>query len=71
MPIAAHALWEAGEGGAGTLALAAYVGSLDGERSVRGAQARPAGDPEGLGRLLAAELLERGAGGILDKIRTP
>ena len=63
VPIAAHALWEAGgERGAGTLALAAYVGSLDGERSVRGAQARPADDPEGLGMLLAAELLERGAG---------
>ncbi len=71
VPIAAHALWEAGESAAGTLALAAYVGSLDGARSVRGAQARPAGDPEGLGVLLAAELLERGAGGILDEIRTP
>ena len=71
VPIAAHALWEAGEGGAGTLALAAYVGSLDGVRSVRGAQARPAGDPEGLGVLLAAELLDHGAGGILDEIRTP
>jgi hydroxymethylbilane synthase len=71
VPIAAHALWEASENAAGTLALAAYVGSIDGVRSVRGAQARPADDPEGLGVLLAAELLERGAGGILDEIRTP
>jgi hydroxymethylbilane synthase len=72
VPIAAHALWEpGGAGGAGTLALAAYVGSLDGTRSVRGARARPADDPPGLGHFLAAELLERGAGEILDEIRTP
>ena len=70
VPIAAHALWEAGgEGGTGTLAIAAYVGSLDGARSVRGARARPADDPQGLGLSLAAELLERGAGEILDEIR--
>ncbi len=72
VPIAAHALWAAGgESGAGRLALAAYVGSLDGARAVRGARARPADDPRGLGTSLAAELLERGAGEILDEIRTP
>ena len=71
VPIAAHALWEAGgEGDAGTLAIAAYVGSLDGTRCVRGARARVADDPQGLGRFLAAELLERGAGEILGEIRT-
>ena len=72
VPIAAHASWEDGDGrSAGTLSLAAYVGSLDGTRSVRGAQERSAADPARLGRLLAAELLGRGADGILDEIRTP
>lgn len=72
VPIAAHARWKVGgERGAGTLVLAAYVGSLDGSRSVRGERDRLAGDPEGLGIFLAAELLERGAGEILDEIRTP
>ncbi|MGE5228305.1 MAG: hydroxymethylbilane synthase [Deltaproteobacteria bacterium] len=69
VPIAAHAHWADGERGAGTLALSAYVGALDGSRAVRGERARPAGDPEGLGVSLAAELLERGAGDILDAIR--
>jgi hydroxymethylbilane synthase len=72
VPIAAHARWdEAGESGTGTLVLDAYVGSLDGTRSVREARERRADDPEGLGTLLATELLERGAGEILDEIRTP
>jgi hydroxymethylbilane synthase len=71
VPIAALAEWEASEGGEGTLVLAAYVGSLDGERSVRGDRMRPAGDPEELGTSLAADLLERGAGAILDEIRAP
>ena len=72
VPIAAHAHWKAdGERGAGTLVLGAYVGSLDGARCVRGERARLADDPEGLGIFLAAELLERGAGDILDEIRTP
>jgi hydroxymethylbilane synthase len=71
VPIAAHAHWKVdGEGGAGALVLAAYVGSLDGTRSVRGERARVASDPEGLGIFLASELLERGAGDILDEIRT-
>jgi hydroxymethylbilane synthase len=72
VPIAAHATWEAqGVHAAGVLQLAAYVGSLDGVRAVRGARARPAGDPEGLGTSLAAELVERGADEILDEIRLP
>ena len=71
VPIAAHAHWKVdGEGGTGALVLAAYVGSLDGKRSVRGERARLASDPEGLGIFLAAELLERGAGDILDEIRS-
>ncbi|HTX68749.1 MAG TPA: hydroxymethylbilane synthase [Thermoleophilia bacterium] len=71
VPIAAHAEWEAGTGDGGTLALAAYVGSLDGERSVRGARTGLAAHPEELGRSLAADLLERGADDILAEIRTP
>jgi hydroxymethylbilane synthase len=72
VPIAAHAHWNVdGEGGAGTLALRAYVGSLDGARSVSGRRVRLADDPEGLGVFLAAELLERGAGDILDEVRAP
>ena len=64
VPIAAHAHLEiGGEGDAGVLALRAYVGSLDGARAVRGGACARAGRPEGLGVLLAAELLGRGAGG--------
>jgi hydroxymethylbilane synthase len=72
VPIAAHASWRrGGDRGAGMLDLAAYVGSLDGERSVRGTRFTHADDPEGLGIFLAAELLERGAGEILDEVRAP
>ncbi len=70
VPIAAHAIWRGGDHSAGMLDLSAYVGSLDGLRCVRGERVG-AGDPEGLGTSLAAELLERGAGEILDEIRTP
>jgi hydroxymethylbilane synthase len=71
VPIAAHARWQAGGDDEGALVLHAYVGSLDGTRCVRGEAERPGGDPEGLGTSLAADLLERGAGEILDEIRTP
>jgi hydroxymethylbilane synthase len=72
VPIAAHARLEAsGERDTGTLTLEAYVGSLDGMRSVRGESVRHAGEPEEIGTALAAELVERGAGDILDEIRTP
>lgn len=72
VPIAAHAVWEAGGGrGPAALTLAAWVGSLDGGRSVRGERTGPADDPEGLGILLAEELLAGGAGEILAAIRTP
>ena len=71
VPIAAHAEREDGGDGTGALVLPAYVGSLDGARAVRGESARAADDPEGLGTSLAAELLARGAGEILDEIRTP
>lgn len=72
VPIAAHAVWEAGGGqGPAALTLAAWVGSLDGGRSVRGERTGPADDPERLGVLLAEELLAGGAGEILAAIRTP
>jgi hydroxymethylbilane synthase len=71
VPIAAYARTEDGGDGTGTLSLAAYVGSLDGTVAVRGRRTHTAGDPEALGTSLAAELLERGAGEILDEIRTP
>jgi hydroxymethylbilane synthase len=72
VPIAAHARWKlGGERGTGVLMLRAYVGALDGSRSVHGERVRLADDPEGLGIFLAAELLERGAGEILDEIRSP
>jgi hydroxymethylbilane synthase len=71
VPIAAHARWKpGGERGTGDLMLRAYVGALDGSRSVHGERVRLADDPEGLGIFLAAELLERGAGEILDEIRS-
>ena len=71
VPIAAHARWGVGgEPGAEVLVLRAYVGALDGRRAVRGERERLADDPEGLGTSLAAELLERGAGEILDEIRS-
>ena len=70
VPIAAHAEWKmGGERGAGMLRLEAFVGSLDGTRTVRGERLTHADDPEGLGIFLAAELLERGAGDILGEIR--
>lgn len=70
VPIAAHADWKVGgERGTGVLVLKAYVGSLDGSRVLRGECVRLANDPEGLGIFLAAELLENGAGHILDEIR--
>lgn len=71
VPIAAHADWRVGgERGAGVLVLRAYVGSLDGSVTMRSEHVRLANDPEGLGIFLAAELLERGAGDILDEIRS-
>jgi hydroxymethylbilane synthase len=72
VPIAAHAQWErGGAGGTALLKLEAFVGSLDGTRTVRGERQAHADDPEALGSMLAAELLERGAGDILDEIREP
>jgi hydroxymethylbilane synthase len=71
VPIAAHAEWKmGGERGAGMLRLDAYVGSLDGSRAVRGERLTHADDPDGLGIFLAADLLERGAGDILEEVRT-
>ncbi len=51
------------------LELAASVVALDGRRAAEARRRGPAGDPEGLGRALAEELLARGAREILDEIR--
>jgi hydroxymethylbilane synthase len=71
VPIAAHAEWTPDGAHDGKVSLTAFVGSLDGSRSLRGARDGAGGDPAALGSRLAADLLARGAGGILDEIRTP
>ncbi len=57
------------EAGAGRLLLRAFVGSVDGTKSVRGELAGPAPAPEGLGIALADDLLARGADQILAEVR--
>lgn len=51
------------------LHLEARVASLDGSRTVTGSGQGPASDPQELGRRVAGDLLERGAGDILRRIR--
>ena len=51
------------------LLLRAYVGSVDGTKTVRGELAGPAQAPEGLGIALAEDLLARGADEILAEVR--
>lgn len=63
VPIAGHAVLE-GE----WLRMRALVGSTDGRRLVRGETAGPAADAEALGRALAEDLLDRGAGPILAEL---
>jgi len=51
------------------LRLRAFVGSLDGSRSVRAELSGPSSHPGRLGVALAERLWERGAGGILEEFR--
>ena len=57
------------EPGTTRLLLRAFVGSVDGARTVRGELAGPAPAPEGLGIALADDLLARGADQILAEVR--
>ena len=57
------------ERGTTRLLLRAFVGSVDGARTVRGELAGPAPAPEGLGIALADDLLARGADQILAEVR--
>ena len=71
VPIAAHALWAAGGEAAPAHSRSPPTSARWTARAaVRGERARSATTREGLGTSLAAELLERGAGEILDEIRT-
>ena len=51
------------------LELLGVVAALDGSRIVRATAAAPAGDPEGLGAMVAQELLKQGAREILSSMR--
>lgn len=64
VPIGAHAVLEGEE-----LRLAAFVGSVDGSRSVRLERRGPAGEPEALGAALAHDMLAAGAEAILAEVR--
>jgi hydroxymethylbilane synthase len=55
--------------GVDRLLLRAFVGSVDGTRTLRGESTGPAKAPEGLGIALAEDLLARGADGILAEVR--
>ena len=61
VPIAAYATLDGG-----ILSLEGLVGSAETGRCVRASEVGRARDPEGLGRLVAAELKIRGAGELLD-----
>ena len=52
------------------LELLGVVAALDGSRIVRATAAAPAGDPEGLGAMVAQELLKQGAAEILRSAQT-
>jgi hydroxymethylbilane synthase len=60
VPIAAYATLDGG-----ILSLEGLVGSAETGRCVRASEVGRARDPEGLGRLVAAELMVRGAGELL------
>lgn len=64
IPVGALALLDGDE-----IMLEAMVADLDGVNMVRMSMSGRAGDPEGLGRRLAEEMLARGAGEILKKVR--
>lgn len=63
VPIAAHAEIEAGQ-----LTMNALVGRLDGSELIQSSITGPAFDAESLGDKLAQDLLERGAGQILQEL---
>ncbi|WP_367137063.1 MULTISPECIES: hydroxymethylbilane synthase [Streptomyces] len=65
VPVGAHAT-VSGD----SMHLSGTVTSLDGKEQVRATARGPLGDPEGLGQAVAAELMKRGADGILAAIRT-
>jgi len=69
IPIGTHARLAGPEGTTGMLVLDALVGSLDGATVVRGRHQGPSERAEDIGRELAEELLQRGAGEILRAIR--
>lgn len=69
LPLGAVALPRAGGGDPATLDLHAIVVSLDGGRTARAHGTGPVGEPETLGRAVAAKLAAEGAGAILDEVR--
>jgi hydroxymethylbilane synthase len=70
VPIGTYARVTAGAEGAPQMVLDAMVGSLDGKQVVRGTVSGPPVRAEELGERLAADLLQRGARSILEKIRS-
>jgi hydroxymethylbilane synthase len=64
VPIAAHAFAEDGR-----LSLRGLVASLDGSHLIRAEAKGSASDPEALGAVVAKDLLQQGAQGILDTIK--
>ena len=70
VPIGTYARMEQSETGADRLVLDAMVGSLDGGTVVRGRMSAGESEAEQLGERLAEQLIEDGAGKILDAIRT-
>lgn len=64
VPIGAHAVVKEGE-----LRLAAYLGSLDGSRTVTMSATGPAGQAQTIGQDLALEMLKAGGGEILAEVR--
>lgn len=64
VPVGAHAT-VSGD----SMHLSGTVTSLDGKEQVRATASGPLSDPEGLGQAVAAELMKRGADGILATIR--
>jgi hydroxymethylbilane synthase len=69
VPIGTYGRLEQTAGGGEVLALDAMVGSLDGRTVVRGRKTATPDQAEDLGRALAEELIEHGAGPILGQIR--
>ena len=64
-PVAAHAEIAEAEDGGDELYLRASVTAVDGSDAVRGSTSGPATDAARLGRELAADLLDRGAGALV------